>query len=288
MTTIETAIIEITPSIITKLFKRIICRPGKPKNEVQIKYRDYYEALKDCTQDAYEDNEIVNVIFEKTKKFINRIDRKDIIPVSEIEAHSLVSLINPILDNIDTKTINVVDFGGACGAHYFHSRALLNKSLKLNWYVVETPKMVSLAKELETNELKFTSDIFEAKSKLNEIDLLHTSGALQCVDKPYKYLKKIIDLNAKWLLFSRLGLNQNDKEVITVHSSKLSWNGIGEMPNGFEDKWVKYPFTFISEKKFLNFIEKEYKILSKFNDDTGIIPVLGENIIGYGLLCKKK
>jgi putative methyltransferase (TIGR04325 family) len=285
--TIKTILINITPPIIINIIKRTIRRPRLLESEDHIKYRNYYEALTDCTQDAYEDIELVNVILEKTKRFKNGLDN-NIISISEVDSYSLVSLINPIIDNFDTKTINVIDFGGACGAHYFHSRALLDKRIKLNWYVVEKLKMVEFAKVLETDELKFTNDLNAARSKLGNIDLLHTSGALQCVDEPLKYLKNIIDLDAKWILFSRLGVNQIDREVITVHTSKLSWNGRGELPNGFIDKEVKYPFTFFSEKKFLIAIQEKYKILYKFNDNTGIVSVVNENIIGYGLLCKKK
>jgi hypothetical protein len=37
--------------------------------------------------------------------------------------------------------ISVLDFGGACGAHYFETRPLLEKKIKFNWNVVEKDKM---------------------------------------------------------------------------------------------------------------------------------------------------
>ncbi len=83
--------------------------------------------------------------------------------------------------------MNVVDFGGACGAHYFHLKKLINK--KFNWTVVETPAMVAMAKSLETDELKFTADLEQALK--GKVDLIHTSGALQCVDDPMKYLRQL-------------------------------------------------------------------------------------------------
>lgn len=197
-------------------------------------------------------------------------------------------MVNPIIDNIESKIINVLDFGGACGAHYFHIRSLIDKKIKINWIVVETETMVNYAKELETDELKFKKTISEALNESGRIDLLHTSGTLQCVNDPHKYLLELLKVNAKWLLFNRLGLNEIDRDVVTIHRSKLSWNGIGPLPKGYTDRWIKYPFVFMSEKKFNNELQKKYFIIAKFVDKSGMYDVAGEKIVGYGLLCKNK
>jgi len=154
--------------------------------------------------------------------------------------------------------------------------------------VVETPTMVKYAKELETDELSFYDNFAEAIKKLNNVDLLHTSGTLQCVDNPQKYLSEILNCNAQWILFNKLGLNKLDRDVITIHSSKLSWNGIGNLPEGYTDRWVKYPFNFPAESKFLAAVEKKYSLVARFNDLSGMYAVDGEEIVGYGLLCKLK
>lgn len=194
-------------------------------------------------------------------------------------------MINPVIES-HSKEINVLDFGGACGAHYFQLRNIIDKNLKINWVVVETPGMVAQAKKLETNELTFCSDFDDAIKKLGTVDLLHTSGTLQCVDEPLIYLEKILNCNAKWVLFNRLGLNQIDRDAITIHTSKLSWNGIGDLPEGYTDKIVKYPFTFMSEKVFLEKVQNKYSLIAKFFDQSGIKAIKGEDIVGYGLLCK--
>ena len=118
--------------------------------------------------------------------------------------------------------------------------------------------------------------------------MLHTSGTLQCVDRPFDYLNEIINSNAEWILFNRLGLNRMNRDVVSIHSSKLSWNGVGGLPEGHKDRWIKYPFTFISESSFMEALEKKYTIVAKFDDTSGMYPIHGEEIIGYGLLCKKK
>ena len=273
---------EFIPPIFLKFLRTENKKAIKKSHQI---FPTYQEALKLCTTNAYEEEELIRVIFKKTKRFSENL-KSEIIPVWETTAYSLLSIINPVIES-KAKQINVIDFGGACGAHYFHLRSLLDKVLKLNWVVIETPTMVKYAKELETDELSFFDNFTDAIKKLGNVDLLHTSGTIQYVDNPQKYLAEILNCNAKWLLFNRLGLNKLDRDVITIHSSKLSWNGIGELPSGYTDRWVKYPFTFLSESKFLKVLEQEYSLIAKFNDQSGMYAVDGEEIIGYGLLCKK-
>jgi putative methyltransferase (TIGR04325 family) len=273
----------IPPTFLKLLRKKVVEKPNESSHQIFVNYQD---ALKMCTTDAYEEKELIEVIFKKTKIFSENL-KSEIILISETAAYSLLSAINPIIES-KANQINVLDFGGACGAHYFHLRSLIDKDLKLNWVVVETPTMVKYAKELETDELSFFDNFADAINKLGKVDLLHTSGTLQCVDNPQKYLTEIINCNAKWLLFNRLGLNKLDRDIITIHSSKLSWNGIGELPEGYTDRWVKYPFNFPSETKFLKALEAKYSLVAKFNDQSGMYAVAGEEIVGYGLLFRQK
>ena len=272
--------------IIKDFIPPIILQILRKLQNSQQKFLNYQDALKLCTTNAYEEEELIEVIFKKTKRFSENL-KSEIIPISETAAYSLLSAINPIIES-KTNQINVLDFGGACGAHYFHLRSLIDKDLKLNWVVVETPTMVRYAKELETDELLFFDNFTDAINKLGKVDLLHTSGTLQCVDNPQKYLVEILNCNARWLLFNRLGLNILDRDVVTIHSSKLSCNGIGELPNGYTDRWIKYLFNFPSENKFLNTLQEKYSLVAKFNDQSGMYAVDGEEIVGYGLLCRQK
>ena len=115
------------------------------------KYVNYKDALKLCTESAYEENELIEVILKKTITFKKNINK---VPISTTSAFSLLSLINPIISN-KNGVINVLDFGGACGAHYFQAKTVINDKIKINWAVVETPTMVKHAKQLETEELRF-------------------------------------------------------------------------------------------------------------------------------------
>ncbi len=271
---------EIIPPIIYRKLEKF------KKETAASTYPTYADALKSCTTDAYEEQELIEVIFKKTQKFVENI-KKQTIPIWESTAYSMIAMLNPVIES-GLKQINVLDFGGACGAHYFHLRNIVDKNLKINWVVVETPTMVSFGQKLATDELSFCSNFDEAIKKLGHIDLIHTSGTLQCVDVPEKYLEDILNCNAKWICFNRLALNNMDRKAIAIHTSKLSWNGIGELPEGHTDKWIKYPFTFISEKIFLEKVQNKYTLIAKNFDQSGMFPVNGENIVGYGLLCKRK
>lgn len=272
---------EIIPPIIYKKLEKL------KKEYSHSSFPTYDAALKSCTKDAYEEQELIEVIFKKTQRFVDNI-KTQTIPIWESTAYSMIAMLNPVIEN-GLKEINVIDFGGSCGAHYFHLRNIVDKKLKINWVVVETPTMVTFAQKLANEELSFSSNFDEAIKKLGHIDLIHTSGTLQCVDIPEKYLDGLLNCHAKWIYFNRLALNKIDRNVVSIHTSKLSWNGIGEgLPEGYTDRWVKYPFTFISEKMFLGKVQRKYTLVAQNFDSSGAYPINGEEIVGYGLLCKLK
>lgn len=206
-------------------------------------------------------------------------------PVDATSAYSLFAL---LLSAEAQGQINVIDFGGAAGAHYFLARALLPNTTRLNWRVVETPAMVKHAtSELSDDELRFCSDLGEAAGSMGEVDLLHTSGTLQCVASPYADLKQLFNIQAKYILLNRLGVTKGDHDVITIHQSRLSWNGPGPMPAGMTDHTIAYPFVFPQESLLRGIIQETYREIACFADPSGIFPVRGEPIVGIGLLAAR-
>ncbi|MBS1670852.1 MAG: methyltransferase, TIGR04325 family [Bacteroidetes bacterium] len=283
MVTVNKILKNLLPPIFLKVVRKF--KNQSVSQETIKRYNNYQEAFAECTKDGYEDDELVRVILEKTRAYKTHLNSIETLQISNIIAFSSLSIINLIAAK--KTTINVIDFGGACGAHYFELKRLLENKILINWIVVETPAMVKYAKELETEELRFVSSIEEAKSLYSNFDLIYSSGALQCVDNPNLYLQKLLNIKAEYIYFSRLGMNKMDRDVITIHSSDLSGNGIGKLPEKFINKVVRYPFTFFSEQSFLFELSKGYKCFMKFDDNTGFYQVPNEQIIGYGLLCKR-
>ena len=250
------------------------------------RYSSYAQALNDCTESGYENASIVNVVVEKTKRYRDDLfEKKMPVQMNATVAYSLCSL----LASIESKEIKVLDFGGAAGAHYFLARAMLPSSCSLNWLVVETPAMAEEANRiLSSDELRFSSNLIDAVNSMGRIDLLHTSGTLQCVDGPHDYLRKLISADANHILFNRLGLTKGNHEVVTIHESWLSWNGPGSMPAGIADRKVRYPFVYPKESVFMEALSDRYNVITTFEDSSGVVPVDGEPIIGFGLLARRK
>ncbi|MDR0314028.1 MAG: methyltransferase, TIGR04325 family [Treponema sp.] len=165
----------------------------------------------------------------------------------------LVAAIHNYFSMFPSDKITILDFGGACGSHYFETRRLFPHDANLKWIVTETPGMVESARihGIETEELVF---IDELKKIDNPIAFVHSSGALQYVPDPWVYLKQLMDLNPKYMLFNRMMFNENDRTFVTIQKSRLSENGPGPMPEKYNDRVITYPHTTISYKEFTNII----------------------------------
>ena len=271
---------DFVPPVAFSVARRLVPRPRRKR------YGTYEEALADCPENGYANADIVQVVLEKTKPYRDRVFRTEApLQLSATSAYSLCSL----LGSVESQEINVIDFGGACGAHYFLARALLPSSCKLNWIVVETPAMARRAGAvLATDELGFSSDLSAAAASLKRVDLIHTSGTLQYIDKPYDCLRALVSVSASQILFNRLGLTRGQQDVITVQEAWLSGNGPGPMPRGIPDRKLRFPCIFPKESEFYDAIGETYDVVMKFDDPSGIFPVDDEPIIGVGLLARRK
>ena len=87
----------------------------------------------------------VTVVYEKTKRYRDLLmSQRPLVPdITALRTFVGLSLA------ISKKELNVVDFGGACGAHYFLAKALIGNRINLRWHVVETPTMANIARGLE-------------------------------------------------------------------------------------------------------------------------------------------
>jgi putative methyltransferase (TIGR04325 family) len=255
------------------------------KQKVERLYLSYEDALKNCANESgYEEDDIVKVVLEKTKRFKNELENKTAFQVDATTAYAMLVL-NKCFEN--TSQINVLDYGGACGAHYFTFRSFLNSKYRVNWIVVETTNMCKYAIELQNDELRFYDDIDLAVKKSGKIDLIFSSGTIQSVNDPRKVLHQLINLNTKYIFFTRLSLTKGAQDVISVQKTMLSENGIGSLPEPFKDKPVEYPHTNMPENEFEGILNKSYKVLYQFNETSGIHSVNDELIVGYGVLLKK-
>src|SRR5213593_2108868 len=154
------------------------------------RYATYGDALRQCTERGYENDDIVRVVLEKTRRLRDELQQRSLRGVT-LSTPSEISLGTLVL-TIRAPGLRVLDFGGACGAHYFLARAMLPVSRRLRWVVVETPAMAKAATVLANDELSFSSSVTDAAAHLKPVDLLHTSGTLQCVDTPEVWLRTLV------------------------------------------------------------------------------------------------
>jgi putative methyltransferase (TIGR04325 family) len=169
---------------------------------------------------GYEHPELVDVIFRKTLAYKPTGEWPEIAGAS-----------------------TVLDFGGGCGLHYREAN-----SKTVRWAVVETPAMVAKAKELETDKLRFFTDIDEAVKWLGPIDVMHSNGALQYASKPKEALHRLCGLRAKTMLWKRVTLSAGETEQETQRTI-LGDNGPGKSVP--DTRNVEYTRTSIPEEAFL-------------------------------------
>jgi putative methyltransferase (TIGR04325 family) len=270
---------DILPPVLIRLAKRFIGL------ESTKEYDNYSLAMKVCSLSAYENAELCNMLADKTITYIKEVKEK---PFNLHQTAGLfLAAINQYINNNSSRNLIILDFGGACGAHYYDMKRFF-PNFSLQWYVVETDQMVKSAinKGLNTNELFFVNSIEDIKVN---IDIIHSSGALQCVADPYEQLKKLINTNASCFFFNRMMLNESSRDILTILNSYLSSNGPGKLPEGYKDKIVSYPHTTMSYQKFNDLmINNDYELQWIFSDASSGIQLKNEKIFGKGLFYLKK
>jgi putative methyltransferase (TIGR04325 family) len=184
------------------------------------------------------------------------------------------------------KLLRVIDFGGACGAHYFIANHFLKGSVKIKWHVVETYDMVQKGKLLEDGQLMFFEDIKEAIADYHGVDLLLSSSALQYVPNPLKTMDEISKCAAEYIFLTRLPLlEHNIGQIITIQTSNYSANGPGPLPNGMKDGLVRYPITLLEKGLLESKIKERYEELILFEE--GVAHYFkGAKINSFGYLGK--
>lgn len=249
------------------------------------KYNSYREAFSDCFSNPYHDEELCRVIAIKTAVMAEKLKKMPL--ESNNSKNCLFFTISRILSEAPKKELNVVDFGGGCGLHFFETASFFKGEIVFKWIVVETQKMVCSARDqgLEKDGLSFISNIEGVNSAP---DLLFSSGALQYVDDPEIYLNKLLSINSKYMLFSRMTLCSGLNNIYTIQQSMLSDNGPGSLPEGYKNRKIFCPHTTMSYQNFLDKILVDYEIDWEFDDGSGVHNIPGENIIGKGYLFKRK
>lgn len=257
-------------------------KPAPPSVKI---FASYHQALAACSGFGYEDADLVDVVFKKTTTYRDLLSRR----VAPIFTGAMTQSLNGVLLALtanNTHEVMVLDFGGACGAHYFTVRSMLQSDIKIKWHVVDTPAMAKRAKELQTDELRFFEDISTARQALGGApDLFHSSGTIQYVPDVMKTLDEIFKIQARFILLNRLVLSTGEQPIITIQESFLGANGQGPMPEGIQDRICKYPVTYYPLGELENYFNPNYRILMK-HESVNIEIVQGQKIVSLGYFAE--
>jgi putative methyltransferase (TIGR04325 family) len=103
--------------------------------------------------------------------------------------------------------LDVLDFGGSLGSHYFRMRPFLG-GLEINsWTVCEQPDFVRLGREFEDGILRFVEEI--PLSSRPHIVIL--SSVLPYLEDPVSVLHRITCHRPDWILIDRTPLSPDDE-----------------------------------------------------------------------------
>ena len=277
-------ITDFIPPIFNKLIHKILFINKNNLNTTQ-EYETFQEADEKCLNNNYKNLELCNLVASKTLNFRDSLIKK---PNTLSTKNSfLLNAINHIRATKKLNTINILDIGGACGAHYFEIRNFIPETCKINWLVIETSEMVDAAKahHLETNELSFSSELVN----LPNIDFIHSSGALQYISNPYEYIDYLLKLEAPFIFFNRMifNTNENEKDIITIQTSKLVDHGPTQNVKKTSEKIMYTPHITLSFSKFQKKLQKNYDLHWSFNEDFGIMQMNNQPLYGCGLFYSR-
>ena len=235
---------------------------------------------------GYTEDVLVKVIVEKAKKYKENLKTSNELDLLSLRSFFAISFI------LQKTTINVLDFGGGAGSHYHFLKKFSDEKAKIKWHVVETQLMVDECKKnnLESNELKFFSNIDSAIKNIDKFDLVYANSSLPYTDKPNMYLEELLKVNSDLLYFTRMPLNENGKEnIVGLQVTKLSAHGEGEIPKelNIEDKLIKHPFTVMAKENVENIINKYGDIELIINEEKNAYTTKKGNFDNFGYIVKK-
>ncbi len=227
----------------------------KKKNDAYGFFGDY-QSFEDAIQasgNGYAAENILQTTLKATLKVKNgeAVFERDSFIFDKVQySWPLLSCLFKIAVNNDNK-INVLDFGGALGTHYFQNKDFLNPIQIQSWIVVEQGHYVNAGnKYISDDILKFATDI----DNVEDANILLMSGVLQYLPEPYKFLEKAINKKLEYILIDRTPFNLNERDRLTIQKVP---------PSIYE---ATYPHWFFNEKKFLNTFNGKYELITDFDD----------------------
>jgi len=176
----------------------------------------------------------------------------------------------------NNNKLNLIDFGGSLGTSYFQNINFLKHLVQLQWNIIEQKNFVDCGKKyFQDNNLKFFYTIEECIAEYNPKIIL-LSSVLQYLEKPYEFLKKIINLKFNYIIFDKTVFLANGDDRLVVQRVPLKIYP------------ASYPCWLFNLEKFINFFKGKYQLISDFDSPPCTTIKLNENTASYRGFCFKK
>lgn len=251
------------------------------KRQAWVLYSTLDHALQEIKNKGYRDPDLVEHIQKKTRSYIQNLHG---CPNYDF---TTIGTMLPIFLASNNQSVNVIDFGGGAGVHYFIFRQLCGNRLNVRWHVIETSEMCKQASSLQDGSLFFHDNLVNDSINTDSIDIVYSNSALQYHPAPLAMLTELINLNARYFFLTRTPLNANNRDVFSVQKTNLHANGPGISNTGI-DKEVAYPLTFISRSAVENALEKRYRTIFQTKEGLGVFDCPSEKISMDGYFCIRK
>jgi len=114
------------------------------------------------------------------------------------------------------RRINILDFGGALGSHFFQHRSLKPSPFGWNWAVVEQSHLTAIGREeFQTSELRFF-DSPSAASEPHSPDVVLLGGVLPYLPNPFEVLAGLLEQKPRMVILERTSFVINGGSRLTV------------------------------------------------------------------------
>jgi putative methyltransferase (TIGR04325 family) len=241
---------------------------------VQI-FPNFDSALAACGA-GYNAGDIADVIAYKAAL---PVDQRQFAPEQAI--NSILS-IGIAAAEITERPLNVLDFGGGCGFHYF--RVVPTVRIPLRWAIVETPTMAERAAKLSRGRFEVFTDIAAAADALGRVDIVHASSSIQYVPEPLATLRTLAALRPRYFALARFPI-WGVAPIVGLQTSPLSANGLGPMPPHVADRQVTYPVTFTNFDDVMQALA-DYEIAMTLGSPSTIYEIRDQQVQGINVIFR--
>jgi len=233
----------------------VVIRAYRDYRSSRREYGSHAEAVQ-SSRSTYDSREIAAVVVAKARLSRSRPSHGQ----SDLVADEVL-LFACLLGLLHHKPIRVLDFGGAAGCTHDRSTTWFPEAV-FDWRIVETASMAALARpEAHSHVTYFTEAVDAVSGWEGPPHLIVLGGTLQYLEEPLAALQVLAKLRADSIVLTRTPLTDSESSHVLVQSSRLSENGVGGVPDGFVDKKVRYPVTYVPEQHVLNLLSQNYRLV---------------------------